>query len=220
MATEIRPTTNNLTEPVAAWEPYRLTVRQFLAMIDAGIFPNDAHVELLGGVLVQMMTKGDPHDFSLGMIGDELRRLTPDGWFLREDKSLQLGPRSRPEPDIAIVRGPRRLYNRRTPHARDTALVVEVSESSYAYDRGQKWRLYAAARIACYWIVNLDLSQVEIYTDPIGRGKNARYRATAIFGVGGTIPVIINGHEVGRFAVKDILPDLKRNLHRWESLPA
>ena len=59
MATEIEPKieTSARTEP--AWKPYRLTVDQFLAMIDAGIFPHDAHVELLGGVLIQMMTKGD-----------------------------------------------------------------------------------------------------------------------------------------------------------------
>jgi Uma2 family endonuclease len=206
MATEIEPTTSLPTATEAAWKPYRLNVRQFLAMIDAGIFPHDAHVELLGGMLIEMMTIGDPHDATLDAIAGELRRLTPDGWLLREDKSLQLGPRSRLVPDVAVVQGPRRQYYNRTPHPRETALVVEVADSSYRYDRGEKWRAYASARIPIYWIVNLDKSQIEVYTDPTGRGKKAAYRAVATFGKDVEVPVVIDGRDVGRIGVKDILP--------------
>ena len=44
MATEVNATGKGLV-------PYRLTVRQFERMIDAGIFPEGAHLELLGGCL-------------------------------------------------------------------------------------------------------------------------------------------------------------------------
>ncbi len=188
------------------WKPYRLTVDQFLAMIAAGVFPDDAHVELLGGILVQTMTKGTPHDATLDALADAIRRLIPAGWILREDKSLQLGPRSRPEPDVAVVRGPRASYFRKTPHARETAMVAEVSESTYRYDRGEKWRRYAAARIAIYWIVNLSESRVEVYRDPIGRGRSAGYRQAETFGIDTEVPVVIDGVDVGRLAVRDILP--------------
>jgi Uma2 family endonuclease len=206
MATELEPTINLPTAAEPAWKPYRLNVRQFLAMIDADIFPHDAHVELLGGMLIQMMTIGDPHDATLDAIAGELRRLTPDGWILREDKSLQLGPHSRLVPDVAVVRGPRRPYYKRTPQPRETALVVEVAESSYRYDRGEKWRAYAAARILIYWIVNLEKSQIEVYTEPIGRGKKASYREMAAFGIDDELPVVIDGREVGGIIVKDMLP--------------
>jgi Uma2 family endonuclease len=206
MATEVQTTLDTPATTKAGWKPYRLTVRQFLAMIDAGIFPHDGHVELLGGLLIQMMVKGDPHDFTLGEVAGELRRLIPDGWIVREDKSLRLGPRSRPEPDVAIVRGPSRQYRKRTPHAKETALVVEVAESTYTYDRGEKWRAYAAARIPFYWIVNLDNHQIEVYREPIGRGKKASYREAATFDIQAEVPVFIDGQEVGRIAVKDILP--------------
>ena len=49
--------------------PYRLTVRQYLKMIDAGIFRDEDHVELLGGLLVDKMTKKDPHNFAIDMLG-------------------------------------------------------------------------------------------------------------------------------------------------------
>jgi Uma2 family endonuclease len=206
MATETQPTIETPSATGGGWKPYRLTVRQFLAMIDADVFPHDSHVELLGGMLIQMMTKGDPHDYTLGAIAEGLRRLTPVGWILREDKSLQLGPRSRPEPDVAIVRGPLKQYSKRSPHARETTLVVEVAESSYGYDRGEKWRAYAAARIPIYWIVNLDRSQIEVYSNPIGRGKKASYRQGAIIGADAEVSVVIDGRDVGRIVVKEILP--------------
>jgi Uma2 family endonuclease len=205
MATETK-TDAEAKATEAAWKPYRLSVKQFLAMIDAGIFPHNAQVELLGGVLIQMMVKGDPHDNTLDTLADAIRRLVPEGWVLREDKSLQLGPYSRPEPDIAIVHGPRSQFYTRTPHARETTFVVEVAESSYAYDRGVKWRAYAAARIPIYWIVNLNKSQIEVYRDPAGRGPTALYRESATFGLAAEIPVVIDGQEVGRLAVREILP--------------
>ncbi len=201
MATETSP-----PKVAATWTPYRLSVRQFKAMIDADIFPRGAQVELLGGMLVQMMTIGDPHDNTLDALAEQLRPLAPAGWLVREDKSLQIGPRSRLQPDIAIVRGPRAQYYKRTPHARETALVVEVSQTSHAYDRGEKWRAYAAARVPTYWIVHLAKGQVEVYRDPAGSGKSAAYKSTEVFGVDATVPVVIDGNEVGRVAVRDFLP--------------
>jgi hypothetical protein len=92
------------------------------------------------------------------------------------------------------------------PHARETAVVVEVSESTYSFDRGEKWRAYAAARIPIYWIVNINKSQVEVYRDPISRGKNARYRQADLFTIDAEVPVVIDGQDVGRIVVKEILP--------------
>ena len=39
-----------------------------------------------------------------------------------------------------------------------------------------------------------------------GRGKKAAYRAVATFGKDVEVPVVIDGREVGRIGVKDILP--------------
>jgi Uma2 family endonuclease len=84
--------------------------------------------------------------------------------------------------------------------------VVEVAQSTYNFDRGEKWRAYAAARIPVYWIVNLDKSRIEIYRDPAGRGKTASYRQTEIFEADAEVPVVIDGQAVGRVVVKEILP--------------
>ena len=160
----------------------------------------------MGGILVEQMTKGTPHDYSLGVLGDHLRALLVGEWIVREDKSLRLGPRSRPEPDLAVVAGPLSLYKQRDPIARDVAMIAEVAESSYPYDRGRKWRRYASAGIPIYWIVNLSKRQVEVFREPTGASAQAANGQTEIFGEDDAIPVVIAGLEVGRVNVRDILP--------------
>ncbi len=188
------------------WKPYRLSVRQYLKMIDAGVFPRGSRVELLGGVLIEMMTIGNLHDYTLSVLSVELRPLIPAGWIFREEKSLQLGPRSRVQPDIAVMIGPFSLYKNRTPLASETALVGEVADSSYAYDRGDKRRRYAASKVPVYWIVNIKKRQIEVYREPVGAGTSATYQFTEIYGEDAAAPVLIDGAEVGRITVRDILP--------------
>ena len=186
--------------------PYRLSVRQYLGMIEAGLFDRRGQVELLGGVLVAPMTKGTSHDYTLGSLCIQLRALIPAGNLLREDKSLQLGPRSRPEPDVAIVVGPLTRYRHQDPSARETSLIVEVAESSYPDDRGKKWQRYAAAKIPIYWIVNLRKRQVEVYRDPVGTKAAAVYGTAEIYGEDAGVPVVIDGVEVGWIIVREIMP--------------
>jgi hypothetical protein len=186
--------------------PYRLNVRQFKMMIDAGIFPENAHVELLGGRLVDKMTKHPPHDFTVGSFGDSLRGLLPADWIVREEKSLQLSPNWRPEPDLAILRGPRTLYRSRDPRADDVVLIVEVADSSYAKDRGLKWRAYAAAGVPVYLIVHLAARRIEVHRNPAGRGRLAAYQNSETYIESAEVPIVIDGVEVGRLAVRDLLP--------------
>ena len=89
---------------------------------------------------------------------------------------------------------------------RDIAIVAEVADSSYAKDRGKKWRKYAAAKLAIYWIVNLPARRIEVYTAPSGRGKSAGYRDVSIYGEDDEVPVVIEGRELGRIKVRDVLP--------------
>ncbi len=186
--------------------PYRLTVGQFERMIDAGVFRDEDHVELLGGLLVDKMVKKPPHNVAVGSLAAELRGLLPAGWFVNEEKSIQLSRWSSPEPDVAVIRGRLKDYGGRNPTAKAIGIIAEVADSFYAKDRGEKWRQYAAAKIPVYWIVNLPQPQIEVYMSPAGRGKAARYGDCKIYGAGDQVPVILEGRELGRIAVQDVLP--------------
>ena len=199
-------TTETRAEPTGSGVvPFRLTVEQFETMIDAGVFPEGARVELLGGLLVAM-TKNDAHDFIVGQLGDKFRPLLPEGWFVREEKSARLGKSWRPEPDFSVVRGRRADFRSRAPRGADLALIVEVADSSYPKDAGIKRRAYAAARVPTYWIVNVAKRQVEVHTAPQDRGRTARYQNCLIHSEAEQVPVVIDGQERGRIAVADLLP--------------
>jgi Uma2 family endonuclease len=62
-----------------------------------------------------------------------------------------------------VVVGRREDY---TGHPPTAVLVVEVSETTLAYDRGEKASLYAAAGVEDYWVVDLVNRRVEVYRDP------------------------------------------------------
>jgi Uma2 family endonuclease len=173
-------------------------------MIETGILTEADKVELLGGVIVEQMTKNPPHNFTVDLLASLLRPLVAPDWIVREEKSVVLGRNWRPEPDIAVIRGPNDRYRMVDPTAADVALIVEVSESSGGVDRGEKLRGYAAARVPAYWPVDLGRRVVEVYSDPGGRGKAARYRATAVSAPGGEVTVAVGGREAGRVSVNEI----------------
>jgi Uma2 family endonuclease len=193
------------TKTGSALMPYRLTVRQFIKMIQANIFPEGHRVELLGGILSTMVTY-DPHDFVVTRLASRLRPLVPAGWTLREEKSVQLGRRWRPYPDISILRAVDDTFAHRSPRPQDIALLAEVSDTTYRTDSGVKLRRYAHVQIPHYWIVNLARRQVEVYRDPHGRHGKAYYRVLEFYRKDDDLPVIIDGIDLGRIAVKEILP--------------
>jgi len=198
MATDTQATSRALT-------PYRLTSRQYEAMCAAGVFGDD-RVELLGGMLVAM-TQYPPHIYTVIKLARDLYRFLPeDSWSVREEKPVRSGPRWLPVPDVAVARGSAESFLARIPMPADLVLLIEVSDTTYAKDRGWKWRSYAAACVPIYWIANMPKSQFEVYTDPAGSGKVAAYRQCQIYGRDDQVPLIVDGREVGRIAVKDILP--------------
>jgi Uma2 family endonuclease len=118
---------------------------------------------------------------------------------------VRVPERSEPEPDLAVVRGASLDYEDRHPEPAEVALVVEVAESSLTSDREIMGQIYAAAGIPVYWIVNLRGRSrfVEVYTRPT---RTRSYRSRNDYRPGQDLPLKIEGNEVGRIAVADLLP--------------
>ncbi len=187
--------------PLASSAVYRMTVDEYEAMAEAGIL-RDSRVELIDGLLVRKMTKKPPHVWTVEAVDEALVRLLPPGWFTRQEKPVRIPDFDEPEPDVLVIRGARDDYRKRHPEPADLGLLVEVAETSLDRDRGDKLVAYGKGRVACYWIVNLVDRQVEVYTNPVATG----YQSSQVFLPGEYVPVVIDGTEVGRVAVADILP--------------
>ena len=54
--------------------------------------------------------------------------------------------------------------------------------------------------------MNLIQGQVEVYTGPTGPGNAPDYGQRQDFGRSDDVPVVIDGREVGRIAVSELLP--------------
>ena len=71
-----------------------------------------------------------------------------------------------PQPDLAICRDRAVPYKDREPHADDVVLLIEVAETSLRYDRSTKLRLYAAAGVPEYWLVDCTAESIEVFRTP------------------------------------------------------
>jgi len=184
---------------------WRLSVEQYHEMIRAGILTDDDPVELLEGWLVVKMPKNPPHRLVTGLTRSALERLLPGGWYVDAQEPVTTET-SEPEPDVVVVRGERRQYADHHPGPQDLALVVEVSDATLPRDRGLKKRVYARNSIPVYWIVNLVDGQVEVYTDPTGPAEQPDYRQRQDYQPADELPLTIEGKEVGRVLVRELLP--------------
>jgi Uma2 family endonuclease len=180
-----------------------ITLDEYEAMVASGEIIPDDRLMLIEGRLIKKMTKHPPHSTATGSCHAEIQALLPAGWHLRKEEPVRIPSRaSEPEPDVAVVRGTRKTYARRHPNEADIALIVEVADTSLAKDRALAVT-YGAAGIPVYWIVNLVHYQIEVYTDPDPAGG---YRSRVDYQSGKNVPVIIDGQEVGRIPVSDLLP--------------
>lgn len=149
-----------------------ISVDEYHRMIDAGVFADDARLELLAGAIVTMSPHGQPHARAIEFLNEFLVRSLPADLLVRCQLPLTLVD-SEPEPDLAVVI---RAKARRAPRHPTTALlVIEVAAESLDKDRA-KVAIYAAAGVTDYWIVNLDERVVEVHGDPNRRQGSYRTR--------------------------------------------
>lgn len=197
---------NSWTPPDVPTLPVRrFTVDEYHRMIDMGFFAENEAFELIHGWVVPKMTKHPPHTIAFGLLVDEFGRLALSGFHCRFESPITLGE-SEPEPDGSIIRGARRDYHSRHPLPAEVPLVVEVAESSLDIDQGEKLIMYAQAGIAVYWIVNLIDMRIEVYDRPTGPAASPDYLGKANYGPNDSVPVVIDGREIARIAVRDLLP--------------
>lgn len=81
----------------------------------------------------------------------------------------------------------------RHPQPDEILLVIEVADTSLAYDRKVKAPLYASFGIPEYWIPNLEKQRVERYRLP----KQGGYGEKEVVGKGQVVVVKGLGAEVG-----------------------
>ncbi|VTZ28330.1 conserved hypothetical protein [Methylocella tundrae] len=159
---------------------HRLDVDAYYKMAEAGILTRADRVELIDGEIIDLTSIGSPH----AAIARRLNRLfapaAADGIVLVSQLNpLRLDAYNEPETDLMLLRPRADDYLASHPSAAEVLLLVEISDSSLAYDRGRKLALYAQFGVPEVWIVDLAGSAVEVCRQPQDGAYSSMERRTS-----------------------------------------
>src|SRR5438045_2149883 len=109
---------------------------------------------------------GSRHAASVTSQQNTFVRQLGDRAIVRVQQPVTIVPESEPEPDLTIVLPRADGYRSGHPGPEDIVLIIEVADTSLAYDRDTKLPCYAGAGIPEAWLWDLNANQLHIYTDP------------------------------------------------------
>ena len=144
---------------------HRFTVDDFARMGEAGILTEGDRVELIDGEVREMTPIGPPHAWIVDRLTVLVAARLPETAHLRVQGPIRLGRHTEPQPDLSVARR-KQAYTNRHPDADDLLLVIEVSDSSLQYDRGEKVPRYGKAGVPETWLVDVSARTVTAYTGP------------------------------------------------------
>jgi Uma2 family endonuclease len=178
---------------------------EYERLVDLAVFQPGDRVELVGGQLVVREPQGSPHAVAVRLAEEALGRTFGAGWEVRGQMPVALDDESEPEPDVAVCAGSPRDYV--AGHPTRPVLIVEVADSSLAFDREHKGSLYARARVLDYWIVNLVDRVLEVHRDPtLSAAAPYGWRFNTLLRLGAAEVVTPLAALQSRIPVADLLP--------------
>lgn len=174
----------------------RFTVEEFQRMGEAGIFAPDERLELIDGEVVRMAPVGPRHIWSVIHLNAYFTELLRGEFLVSPQLPVQLAVQQL-NPDFAILK--LRSSTDAVPQPEDCVLLIEVSDSTVKFDRTKKRRMYAAAGVEEYWVVDLSRNSVVVHRGP----RSGDFRQVDEHPQGGSF----RSHALGgrEFRVDDLL---------------
>lgn len=135
-------------------------------MAEVGLLAPDARVELIEGEIIDMAPIGNHHTSVVDRLNHWLITAVSDTAIVRIQGSLRLSGSTEPQPDVILLKPSKDFYWSRFATGDDTLLVIEVSDSTFRYDREVKAPLYARHGIPEYWIVEIEKARLHFFRSP------------------------------------------------------
>ena len=188
------------TEAIEFVTGARATVEDMVAA------PRDGRkYELIEGEIIRKMPQNTPH-------GTVVMRLI--SWLISEfgedfvlsqcaiDVSPEDNPTSHPEPDAFVLSRSVANFQIAAVTPSDLSLVMEVSDSTLAFDLSTKAGLYARARIIEYWVVDVNGRALTVHREPLA----GRYQSVVRYAADESVATLARPAE--RVTVSRLLPPL------------
>jgi len=173
----------------------QFTITDIDQMVTSGILAEDEHVELIQGQLIKQSPPGILHAACVDRLNKLFARQVADDIIISVQNPMTINEILQPEPDVMLLAPRADFYTKARPTANDVLLLVEVLDSSLAYDQEIKLPLYAWAGVREVWLVNLPEQSIDCYSHPTAQG----YRLCERFFAGDTIQ-------------PDVMPDVTANV--------
>lgn len=170
--------------------PLRWTREEYYQLAEQGHFQG-RRVMLIDGEIIQMPGQKEPHAWTIAILTQKLVPLLHPDFVVRCQLPVDISDYSEPEPDFAMIKGPLEAW-RGKPHPTLADWIIEVSDSTLAFDQTDKLSLYASHGVPEYWVVNLVDRRIEVYRDRVEDSSMRfgwRYQNIRHFGAGEAVPV-------------------------------
>lgn len=152
-----------------AMSKHTFTRSDVAIMLERGILASDERVELIHGELIDMSPVNPPHQISVRKLLYYFQQnLSANEYILDVQNTLTLNEKQLPQPDIVVAKFRQELLTKDVIIGEDVSLLIEVSDTTYSYDRNAKFELYASYNIPEYWIVHLSKREIEVHRQPEG----------------------------------------------------
>jgi len=177
---------------------HKFTIQQYHLMYEAGVFPEGDRFELINGEITKMSLIGRRHTACIIRLDRLIQIKLSDRVMVSVQNSIRLDDNSEPQPDLAILKLRDDFYEEGLPTPSDILLIIEVADSTLAYDRDVKMPLYAAAGIPEMWLFDINKKAIEGYSLPSSSGykQMRRYEADDTLAMIAFPDVIFNWEEL------------------------
>jgi len=156
--------------PVAARKARKFTVAEYFCMAEKGILDGQERVELIDGEVLLMPPMGPRHIGGVARYARIFILRAGNRFTVLTQATVRLGAQLALEPDVVLLRFREDDYSFAHAVPEDMLLVVEVADSSLAYDREIKAHLYGRAGVPETWVLNLPEDCIERFTAPGPQG--------------------------------------------------
>lgn len=160
----IHPQRRPTTQAAEGFPRRAFTTDDLKLMVEAGIIGHDERNELIGGELKPMAAKGARHEMLKIALNRFWSKRLPDHVNLAPETGLYLANHTYVEPDFIF-------YPRDVCWAdlrgNNISLLIEVADTSLAYDRGLKASIYARFGVSEMWVIDAGKLLTHIHREPV-----------------------------------------------------
>lgn len=161
-------------------------VEEYHKMAEVGILKPTDKVELIHGEIIEMSPVGSKHASMVNRLVRIFNEILKGNATISSQNPIRLGFNDEPEPDISILKYRSDDYSESHPEANDVLALIEVSDTTYEYDKKIKANLYAKNSIPVLWIIDLNRTRIEVYE----LSDSEEYLKKEVFGIDDTLSML------------------------------